>query len=544
MKKIIVTILIIGILCSPLKSLGFTRIVDLIFNGESVDPEKLEETLETVKQNKKKNKKTVNPKKKKPTKLTTIYAMQSNPQNIEIEVDTSGSLVKGEDDIQAAISNQNFLNAITNAVNLWGSVETTTVMFAPLKFASVEIDPEDGKNVISSRAIEAPEGVPEGAIVVSIINYARSNKVVFMNKVMMVKPGTILDTDIIFDPTNDPCLALHTTVGDIVDGGSNASTNDGGIDPAADLSTCTSISAGDVTDLTVRSIANLLGLESSAIASAATSQTAQIMTRYALTNDDRIGLTNLYPKKDTLTSHGSLSGKVLLEKVSVRGAHVVLEDADTGEPTTSAITDLKGKFIINAIPTGTYNVYVEPVDGPIRKNALFRNFFGFTAQLNFTTMVSPIPVVIEHKKKKRIKLTVDELSASAFNINHLTSLLTEEAVNEAGGGFLLPITIMPGETQTNVLFWGSNISPDFGTLSVSGSGVTVSNQTEDKDIFISPFLGDPLPQELPGISVDITCAPDAELGPRNIIFTGSSLDETHPSFGLRDQITGGLFVVE
>ena len=551
MKKCFISYFLIVVLIwsivYPFNSYAFTRIVDLLFDGKSVEADKIQETLVTIKKNKLKNATIKNPAKLKPDKFIIVPARQKDPKNIQIEIDTSQSIVKSNEDIQAAISNPAFLNAVSEAITLWDNVDIADISFAPLKFASAQANPEDGRNIVTFRAIEAPEGVPDGVASVSIVTYARTDTIMYMNKITMVKPGVILDTDIIYDPTNNPCLALHTTGGTISPGGTNAAIVEGGIDPtltADDLANCTTIQAGDLTDLAVRNIANLLGLESSAIASAASSPVAQIMTRYSLTNDDKLGLANLYPNPANLTMHGSVKGRVTLNKKPVRGAHVVFEDQTTGEPVVSTITDVAGRFKINPILEGTYNVYAEPLDGPIRKKAVPRNFFGVTADLNFTTGAFPTPVTIVNKKNIKLMIEVKELSASAFNINYLTGFLTEADVNNGGGGFFLPIKIMPGETLMDVQFWGSNINPAFGTLSVSGPGVTITNVREDKNVSISSIMSDPPPDVLPGLKVDINCAADAVIGPRNIIFTGDQVDMTNPSFGLRDQITGGLFVAQ
>ena len=126
---------------------------------------------------------------------------------------------------------------------------------------------------------------------------------------------------------------------------------------------------------------------------------------------------------------------------------------------------------------------------------------------------------------------------------------------------------MPGETLRNVLLWGDNISSGFGTLSVSGPGITVSN-VQDASVPISPFVKcedcedspDTMckrdsrcpatqeltaePDQIPGLTADITCAAGISPGPRNIIFKGDKVQSDHPSFGLRDQITGGIIVTE
>ncbi|MBI3589978.1 MAG: hypothetical protein HY094_01200 [Candidatus Melainabacteria bacterium] len=559
---------VVCLLClTPTNSYAFTRIVDLVFDGMSVEPDKLQEVLSTIKKNKIKNKKIKNLKKLKPDKLFVITAKRSNPKNIQLEIDTSEVVVKSNSDIQAPISNQGFLDAVSEAISLWGNVNIADISFAPLKFASGQADPNDGRNIITFRGIKAPEGVAAGSNVVTIVNYARTDTVQFMNKLIMVKPGTILDADIVYDPTNDPCLALETTTGDFKIGGENVSAAEGGVDPQADLSSCQAVSGGDITDIAVQGIASVLGLESSAIVSAANTHVAQIMERYALTNDDKISVANLYPAIENLKDRGTIKGKVLLNKKPVRGAHVVLEDTMTGEPVTSAVTTISGNFIIKAIPAGTYTAYAEPLDGPIRKNALMLNFFTFTPDLNFTTGVNPTPVTISSQKTTSLNIEVKELSASAFNINVQTSALNETDINAAGGAALAPIRIMPGETLTNVQFWGDNISTDFGTLSISGPGVTLSN-IKNASIPVSPFVrcsnceDTPTtmckrdsrcpdtqeitaePDQIPGLTADITCDPATAPGPRNIIFTGDQVDMTHPSFGLRDQITGGLVITE
>lgn len=583
MKKILYLLmfaLIINFMLVQVPVSAFVRIVDVLFDGAPVETDKLQEVLETIKKNKEKNKNIKNPKKLKPDKLVTVFARQQNPDNIQLEIDTSHVIVKSDDDIQMPITNQGFLNAITEAIMVWDDADIATVGFAPLKFASLKIDPEDRKNIVSFRAFDAPEGVPDTPAF-TVVNYARTNTVTLKSKQIMVKPGTILDADIIFDPQNKPCRALSLFTGDFKEWGDPLAMileNGFPTPPVApdtpsqqyvNLQDCDSadISGGDITDLAVRHIAQVLGLEESAVTSAAASKTFVGMSRYLLTNDDLIGLANLYPDKTKLIDHGAITGRVLLGKKPVNGAHVVLEDINTGEPVVGVITNLAGRFTIQAVPAGFYNVYAEPLDGPVRKNRLRLNFFGSNPDLNFSTGVFPTPIIISKNKTTKIIIKVRELSASAFNINHKSRPITEKDIDETGGGFLVPIYIMPGQTLTDQEFWGDNISSSFGTLSVSGSGISVSN-VRDTSIPVSDFVecedcqeddpancaSDPRcpptqviskePDELQGFKVDIICAPGTSPGARNIIFTGEQIDITHPSFGLRDQITGGLVVTE
>ena len=151
MKKILLMALIVVITItfySYNKAIAFTRITDLVFDGMSVEPDKLDEVLNTIKQNKIANLKVKNPKKKKPTELFIIEAKQKDPKNIQLEIDTSENIVRSNNDIQEPISNTAFLNAIQEAVNLWDGVEIADVNFLPLKFASGQADSEDGRNIV------------------------------------------------------------------------------------------------------------------------------------------------------------------------------------------------------------------------------------------------------------------------------------------------------------------------------------------------------------------------------------------------------------
>ena len=850
MKKLIFCLLVaFAILVNSfIGSLAFTRYADLIFDGEPVEFDKLSEVLATIEINKKKNEKKKarksNPKKLLPETLEIIEARFADPKNIKLEIDTSQALVKKDKDVQLHIPNTAFLNSIQEATMLWENVDIADIMFSPLTLASGQPDPEDGRNIISFRAIEKPEGAPDASTSFVIINYAKTDEVMFMGKLIMTKPGTILDVDAVFDPTNESCLAFNTTIGSFVTGGNNggifsnkifSSTNDdsweevgnnvlpirlsghssiifdgkiwiiggitktgaqysrkvfssedgtnfqeagtdslpagladhtslvfdnkmwviggmtsstntsrkvynstdgiiwtevgtnalpnerashtsvvfnakmfviggtdamsvisekvfsspdgltwteegtdalpveltehsslilnskiwllggttnsgisekvissndglnwqeevnnlgagdllqegvsshssvlfdskmwiiggqvatntntrkvfnssngiawqqagadalpfvidnhnllvfddkiliigghetsqiidGGFDALLAAENCENmVATPDLTDTAVRVIGQILGLESSAIGTSAGNRAARGKVRYALTNDDKIGLANLYPNKTKLINHGILAGKVLLKKKPVVGAHVVVEDVSTGEPTVSAISDINGKFTIKAIPAGTYTVYAEPLDGPFRKQGLPLNYFAFNSNVDFVTGTPVTPVVISANQKTKINVSVEELSGSTFNINPQSAVLTEVDVNESGGSSLIPIFIMPGQTLTDVMFWGSNINSNFGTVSVSGEGVTVSN-VRNQSIEISPFgTPDEPSDEVPGILVDIMCALDALPGPRNINFIGNILEGDPTSFGLKDQISGGIIVTE
>jgi len=90
----------------------------------------------------------------------------------------------------------------------------------------------------------------------------------------------------------------------------------------------------------------------------------------SLSEDDLAGLRTLYPG-----STGSLFGTVIgqVERTPTQpvfGAHVVLQDAITGQAVTGGVTFVDGSFRIEGVRLGLYNLYVEPLDGAFPPSTL------------------------------------------------------------------------------------------------------------------------------------------------------------------------------
>lgn len=79
-----------------------------------------------------------------------------------------------------------------------------------------------------------------------------------------------------------------------------------------------------------------------------------------LDSDDRVAIENLYG-----SPHGAtLTGRVTGDDGGVFAAQVVAMN-DEGEPIATALTDNDGGFEIDGVPAGTYQIYAEPLDGPV-----------------------------------------------------------------------------------------------------------------------------------------------------------------------------------
>lgn len=139
------------------------------------------------------------------------------------------------------------------------------------------------------------------------------------------------------------------------DGAGHVKESDIQIDPSA--------SSGNynVQLLVEHEVGHLLGLDHSGVLSS-------IMYPYigsggvtALDSDDKIGIATLYAKAQ---GGARLQGRVTGDNGGIYAAQVVAQDGN-GEPVASGLTNERGEFELDGVPSGTYRVYAEPLDGPV-----------------------------------------------------------------------------------------------------------------------------------------------------------------------------------
>lgn len=142
--------------------------------------------------------------------------------------------------------------------------------------------------------------------------------------------------------------------------------NDGKL-TEADIQIDTSMVSSDynIQQALTHEVGHFLGLDHSAVISA-------IMFPYVsrggdapvLDSDDRIAISNMYPKADPTMIGGVLKGRVIDSGSGVFAAQVVAVN-ENGVPVATALTSATGDFTLQAIPNGNYRIYAEPLDGPV-----------------------------------------------------------------------------------------------------------------------------------------------------------------------------------
>ena len=163
------------------------------------------------------------------------------------------------------------------------------------------------------------------------------------------------------------------------------------INPNAGFSTetVTPANLADFQAVATHEIGHLLGLDHTPLASAVMFPlTAGNSLARALTADDTIGVSTLYPTAAFL-ARGSIEGTVrTTTNVSVFGAIIVAVGAN-GQPMATTITDPDGKFSIAGLPAGSYTLIAEPMDGPFAENNFLTPLSSIypskTVNINFTT---------------------------------------------------------------------------------------------------------------------------------------------------------------
>ncbi|HEX2834522.1 MAG TPA: matrixin family metalloprotease [Thermoanaerobaculia bacterium] len=117
-------------------------------------------------------------------------------------------------------------------------------------------------------------------------------------------------------------------------------------------------------------VGHVLGLDHSAVISAT-------MYPYVgsdgipseLDSDDRIAMAAMYPRSDPAMFGATLQGRVTGDQGGIFAAQVVAVNED-GQPVGTVLTTATGDFTISGIPPGRYQLYAEPLDGPVVVDSL------------------------------------------------------------------------------------------------------------------------------------------------------------------------------
>ena len=145
------------------------------------------------------------------------------------------------------------------------------------------------------------------------------------------------------------------------------------IDPMA-------VSGGyNVQQLIEHEMGHLLGLDHSAVLSSVMYPYVGTSDAAGLDSDDRVAIASAYAKVKPAAG-ATLEGRVYGDEGGIFAAQVVAVN-DQGAPVATALSDKNGNFTLTGIPSGTYRIYAEPLDGPVN----VQNLAGFWQSAKVTS---------------------------------------------------------------------------------------------------------------------------------------------------------------
>lgn len=219
--------------------------------------------------------------------------------------------------------------AVHAGIEAWESIESSAITFSYGGTTAEQVAALDGTNLITFQDDSYDFG--SGVVAVTFTYFdSRSSA------------PEILDADILFNPNEN-------------------------------FSTDGAPGTFDLQSVAAHEVGHLLGLDHSAIVSATMNPSAGLGATFfrVLRTDDRIGCSVLYPAPDFSGSTGGIEGMVLLDGEGVFGAHVVALDEE-GRAVTSALSGEDGSYRVSGLNPGTYSLYAEPLDGPVREWNILR----------------------------------------------------------------------------------------------------------------------------------------------------------------------------
>ena len=251
------------------------------------------------------------------------------------------------------------VGAVNDAFRAWAGIPQASIQFTnsgASQATGTDTAGADGVNTISFQDPNKTVLFRPGTLAVTTITVAvTGGQAMLGDKVVNAVPGQMLDADITFDPS----IAFSPN----------------------------GASGADLEAILLHEIGHLLGLGHTAILSSIMNPFGEAGSGVAsrnLQSDDILSAAALYPNPGFSPAPGSISGVILDASASpLKSAHVVAMSVPGGVPLESQLTGADGSYLLAALPPGSYQLFVEPLNGAVTLSD-FPGFYSADAQTNFS----------------------------------------------------------------------------------------------------------------------------------------------------------------
>ena len=299
------------------------------------------------------------------------------------------------------------LGSVDAAFRPWANLPGASIQFSNGGTTSLSGHIVDGNNVISFFDPNETVTFPPGVVAITVLTSATSTGTAQLGSttVNVDFVGQILDVDILFNPTYtfsifgtintfDVVAVLEHEIGHLV-GLDHSGVLSSIMDPYVDNSPSTAVGPG--------------------------------VSSRALQTDDIITAAAIYPIASFSPAPAAISGTLTNYAGGHQAtAHVVALSVPGGVPVASQLSGADGSFSITGLPSGNYQIMVEPLDGPVTPS----NFPGYYDSISVAEPSFPTTLFGGLGNPTTVSLTAGQTAAANVDLPALIpNLLTISAMS-------------------------------------------------------------------------------------------------------------------
>lgn len=398
--------------------------------------------------------------------ITSGGAPLTRIDTASIQVLVNGSMQAGQTNADGKViitPSSSPFQAVVNGAAAWTQVATAAVTFAPPANTTLSNDPNDRKYVVTIQDTPANRSIVGSALAVTLFSYNPQT-------------GAIADSDIIFNPSV---------------------TTNGQLTP---FSTDHTLNTFDLQSVLTHEMGHSLGADHSPVISATMFQSlppcspaasvAECTLHQTLSADDIAFATDAYPAANAPAQLGEIKGTVAFAASSgIPGALVIAVDPVKGTTIggLSSLTD--GSFDLRQVPPGSYQVYAQPMNGPMTPANLGTPGINAANTTFRTTFAggngSPANILVTPGGTSPVTISVDPATPGMQIQIFGTGPAGGSGVSYGSGS-----KAITSGGSVDLFIWGPGIGSGItaGQIRILGPGITLGTVRADSNFIVNGMV--------------------------------------------------------